>query len=157
MHKPKTAAMRTKVNSKENDFPVLVFVNFRELHYKFHILDVPKEISNPEILDSYLPIAKATIHETCTLVAAARVRSYQILIPKDRSYTFFEEYGENAQLKIAFPAGVTNQKLNLKVQVFFSWLNSIYVNLFNIFKHCQLENLMMKCMSVMNSNCKNFN
>ena len=119
MHKHKTTGIKTKANSKENHFSGLVFVNFKRLHNEFLTLDVPKEISNPEILNSYLPIAKVTIHETCILVAAARVRSHQIFIPKDRSYIFFEGYGENTQLKITFPAGVTNEKLSLNVQVFF--------------------------------------
>ena len=82
------------------------------------LLDVPKEISNPEILADCLPIAKATIHETCTLVAVTRVRSHHILIPTNRSYTFSKQYGKNAQLKITFPAGVTNDILILTVQVF---------------------------------------
>ena len=85
------------------------------------LLDVPKVISNPEILDSYLPIAKATIRETCTLVAATRVRSDHILTPTNRSYTFSKQYGENTQLKITFPAGVTKDILILKVQVFVSF------------------------------------
>ena len=82
-----------------------------------HIIDVPKEISNPEVLDDYLPIAKATVCQPCILVAAARVRSHQILIPTNKSYTFFEQYGDSAQLKIAFPAGVVKEILCLKVQV----------------------------------------
>ena len=82
------------------------------------LLDVPKEISNPEILADCLPIAKATIHETCTLVAVTQVRSHHILIPTNRSYTFSKQYGKNAQLKITFPAGVTNNILILTVQVF---------------------------------------
>ena len=86
--------------------------------YLRFLLDVPKEISNPEILADCLPIAKATIHETCTLVAVTRVRSHQILIPTNRSYTFSKQYGENTQLKITFPAGVTNDILILAVQVF---------------------------------------
>ena len=86
----------------------------------FHFLDVPKEISNKEILHDYLPFAKATIHETCTLAAAARVRSDQILIPTDRSYAFSKPYGDNAELMITFPAGVTEKILNLTVQVIFS-------------------------------------
>jgi hypothetical protein len=83
----------------------------------FRFLDVPKQISNEEILHDYLPCAKATIHETCTLVAATRVRSDQILIPTNRSYAFSKQYGDNAELKITFPADVTEQILILKVQV----------------------------------------
>ena len=78
---------------------------------------MPKEIRDPEIFDNYLPVAKATIRETCTLVAATRVKSDQILVPIDRSYTFSQKYGENAELKITFPAGVTEETLSLKVQV----------------------------------------
>ena len=80
-------------------------------------LDIPKEVRNPEILEDYLPVAKATIHETCTLVAAARVRSHQIFIPTNRSYIFSKQYGENTQLKITFPAGVTEEIQSLNVQV----------------------------------------
>ena len=83
-----------------------------------HIIDVPKEISNPEVLDDYLPVAKATVCQPCILVAAARVRSHQISIPTNTSYTFSEQYGESAQLKIAFPAGVVKEILCLRVQVF---------------------------------------
>ena len=87
------------------------------INFIFYI-DVPKEISNPEFLDDYLPIAKATIHEACTLVAAARVRSHQIFIQTNTSYTFSKQYGENTQLEITFPAGATKKELCLKVQVF---------------------------------------
>jgi hypothetical protein len=94
----------------------------------FHFLDVPKEISNKEILDDYLPFAKATIHETCTLVAATRVRSEQILIPTNERYTFSKQYGDKAELKITFPAGVTKEILNLTVQVMFSYRVRITVH-----------------------------
>ena len=70
------------------------------------------------MLADSLPIAKATIRETCTLVAATRVKSDQILIPTNRSYTFSKQYGENTQLKITFPAGATEEILILNVQVF---------------------------------------
>ena len=80
-------------------------------------IDIPKQIRNPEILEDYLPIVKATIHETCTLVAAARIRSHQIFIPTNRSYTFSKQYGENIQLKITFPAGATEEIQSLNVQV----------------------------------------
>ena len=80
-------------------------------------LDAPKQIRNPEILEDYLPIAKATIHETCTLVAAARIRSHKIFIPTNRSYTFSKQYGESTQLNITFPAGVTEEIQSLNVQV----------------------------------------
>ena len=80
-------------------------------------LDVPQQIRNPELLVDYLPMAKATIHGSCTLVAATRVRSHQIFIPTNRSYTFFKQYGENTQLKMTFPAGVTEEIQSLNVQV----------------------------------------
>ena len=70
-------------------------------------------------MDDYLPFAMASIHEPCTLVAAARVRCDQILIPTHRSYTFSKKYGEIAELKITFPAGVTNEILLLNVKVMF--------------------------------------
>ena len=70
------------------------------------------------MLADSLPIAKATIRETCTLVAATRVKSDQILIPTNRSYTFSKQYGENTQLKITFPAGATEEILILNVEVF---------------------------------------
>ena len=81
-------------------------------------LDVPKQIRNPELLADYLPFAKANIDETqCTLVAAARVKSHQIFIPTNRGYTFSKQYGENTQLKITFPSGVTEEIQSLNVQV----------------------------------------
>ena len=84
------------------------------------LLDVPKSLSNAELfMDDYLPFAMATIHESCTLVAAARVRCDQILIPTHRSYAFSRTYGEIAELKIIFPAGVTNEILMLTVKVMF--------------------------------------
>ena len=69
------------------------------------------------MLDDYLPIVKATISETCTLVAAARVRSDRISIPTNKNFTFLKQYGKNAELKIIFPAGVTDEISRLKVQV----------------------------------------
>ena len=78
---------------------------------------MPEEEGNPEALVDYLPLAKASIHETCTLVAAARVRSDQILIPTNKSYVYSKKYGENVELKITFPADVTEEILCLKVQV----------------------------------------
>ena len=83
----------------------------------FRFIVLPKEISNKEILGDYLPFAKATIHETCTIVAATRVKSDQILIEANRSYVFSQQYGDSAELKIAFPAGVTEKILTLTVQV----------------------------------------
>ena len=71
------------------------------------------------MLDDYLPIVKATISETCTLVAAARVRSDRISIPTNKNYIFSKRYGKNAELKITFPAGVTEEISNLKVQVIY--------------------------------------
>ena len=77
-------------------------------------------MSNKEILDDYLPFAKATIHETCTLIAATRIRSDQISIPANRSHAFVKPYGDNAELNITFPLGGTKETLNLTVQVIFS-------------------------------------
>ena len=82
-------------------------------------LDIPKEISNKEILDDCLPFAKVVIYETCTLVAATRARFNQILIPTFRSYVFFKQCGDIAELKITFPTGVTRDIISLKVQVMF--------------------------------------
>ena len=89
----------------------------------FYFQDVSKEMSsNKEIFEDYLPFAKTTIHETCTLVVATRVRSDQILIPTNRSHVFSKQYGDIAELKITFPAGVTEEILNLTVQVMFSFV-----------------------------------
>ena len=100
-------------------FPFLTLFKIDGSH--IHFLDAPKEISNKEILDDCLPFAKASIHETSTLVAVTRIKSDQISIPTNRSYAFSKQYGENAELKITFPAGVTKEKLNLTVQVMFSY------------------------------------
>jgi hypothetical protein len=80
-------------------------------------------MSNKEILDDYLPFAKATIHETCTLIAATRIRSDQISIPTNRCYAFFKQYGDNTELNITFPLGVTEEILNLTVQVIISTID----------------------------------
>ncbi|CAB4041383.1 Hypothetical predicted protein, partial [Paramuricea clavata] len=80
------------------------------------IEDFPKEISNKEILNNYLPFARTCIHEACSLVGATRVRSEHISVPTDGSYTFSKQYGVSAQLKIMFPAGVAEEILSLKVQ-----------------------------------------
>ncbi|XP_028409879.1 uncharacterized protein LOC114532546 isoform X2 [Dendronephthya gigantea] len=79
--------------------------------------DLPKGIRNPKIMEDYLPFAKATIQETCTLVATTRIRSDQVLIPTRKSYTFCKHYGKNTELKITFPAGVTDSLLSLKIQL----------------------------------------
>ncbi|XP_028398817.1 uncharacterized protein LOC114522346 [Dendronephthya gigantea] len=81
------------------------------------IEDVPKEILNPEALEDYLPCAQATIQETCALVAVTRIRSEMIFVPTNRSYTFSKAYGNNAELRMTFPAGVTKEILCLKVQL----------------------------------------
>ena len=82
------------------------------------IKDVPKQICNKKVLDDYLPLAKATIQESCTLAAVTRARLHQILIPTKRHYVFCKQYGDIAELKITFPAGVTEEILSLKVQLF---------------------------------------
>ncbi len=71
------------------------------------------------MLDDCLPIVKANISQTCTLFAAARVRSDRISIPTNKNYIFSKQYGKNAELKITFPAGVTEEISNLKVQVIY--------------------------------------
>ena len=53
------------------------------------------------------------------MVAATRARFHQILIPTSRRYVFSKQYGDIAELKITFPAGVTKEILSLKVQVMF--------------------------------------
>ena len=83
----------------------------------FRFLDFPEGIPNLGMMKDYLPFAKATIQETCTLVATTRIRSDQVLIPTNTSYIFCKQYGENTELKITFPSGVTNEILSLKVQV----------------------------------------
>ena len=108
-----------------------------------YFLDVPKEISNKMILDDYLPFAKATIHETCTIVAATRVRSDQILIPTNESYTFSKQYGDKAELNITFPAGVAEKTQILEVQVTFFcgalWLTRVtYELMYLVFIECYL-------------------
>ena len=69
------------------------------------------------MLNDYLPLAKANIDVTCTLVVATRVKLYHISIPPNEDYTFCEQYGKNAELKITFPAGATDEMLSLQVQV----------------------------------------
>ena len=55
------------------------------------------------------------------MAAAARARYHQILIPTNRRYVFSKQYGDIAELKITFPAGVTKEILSLKVQVMFPY------------------------------------
>jgi hypothetical protein len=78
-------------------------------------------------LDSYLPFAKTTIHQTCTLVAAARIKSKDIYVATNEVSTFSEKYGNTAQLKITFPAGVTEEKLSLKIQVYIFFFCGCFV------------------------------
>ena len=100
----------------------------------FRFLDLPKEISNKEILNNYLPFARTCIHEACTLVAATRVMSEHISVPTDGSYTFSKQYGDSAQLKITFPSGVAEETLSLKVQVMFSWYTAVTMQWVNVFR-----------------------
>ena len=103
--------MKCRVNIENKDL-----TNF------FIFIDLANEISDTEMcnhLENYLPIAKATICETCTLVTSARIRSDQILIPKNNEKCVFsKKYGENTELTITFPANITNQIMCLKIQVY---------------------------------------
>ena len=83
----------------------------------YFVLDITEEIINPEVLNDYLPAAKATISETCTLVVATRIKLHYISVSPNQTYTFSQRYGENAELKITFPDGVTDEILTLQVQV----------------------------------------
>ena len=80
---------------------------------------MPKQISNKEILGDYLPLAQASILETCTVVAVTRARSNQILVLPDRSrpLTFTKQYGDSAELTMTFPVGATKEIQDLTVQV----------------------------------------
>ena len=78
-------------------------------------------------MGDYLPLAKATIQETCTLVAATQARFNQILVPVKRRYVFSKQYGDIAKLKMTFPAGVTEKILSLKIQVTFSMVQYNYL------------------------------
>ena len=70
-----------------------------------------------EGLRDYLPFAKTTISETCTLVVATRIKSDEIMIAAHTSEIFSKKYGDNTEVKITFPAGVAEKKLGLTVQV----------------------------------------
>ena len=65
----------------------------------------------------HLPIAKATIVETGTLVVAARIRSDDIVVQPTEAYVHSKSYGDESQLKISFPAGVVEEKCPFIVQV----------------------------------------
>ena len=71
------------------------------------------------MLNDYLPAAKVTITETCTLVVATRIKLHHISVSPNKKYTFSERYGENAELKITFSAGVTDEVQSLQVQVIY--------------------------------------
>ena len=78
---------------------------------------MPKQISNKEILGDYLPLAQASILETCTVVAVTRARSDQISVLPDRPLTFTKQYGDSAELMMTFPFGATEEIQDLTVQV----------------------------------------
>ena len=81
-------------------------------------LDAPKSISNKGVIHDYLPLAKACILETCTIVAITRTKSHQIsLHPKESDKHFTQQYGDSAELIITFPSGITEKKQVLTVQV----------------------------------------
>ena len=81
-------------------------------------LELPKEI-NSKIgdIDTYLPVAKASIVKTCTLVVAARIHSENIVVQPTEACVFSKSYGEESKLKIDFPAGAVEAQCCLKVQV----------------------------------------
>ena len=65
----------------------------------------------------HLPIAKATIVETGTLVVAARIRSDDIVVQPTEAYVHSKSYGDESQLKISFPAGAVEEKCCFSIQV----------------------------------------
>ena len=80
--------------------------------------DLPEEIQSDfsDIIND-LPMAKATIVETATLVVATRIRSDDIEVQPMEACVHCKSYGKESELKISFPAGVVEQKCRLSVQV----------------------------------------
>ena len=94
-------------------------MQFAQLNEDFILtLELPKEI-NSKIgdIDTYLPVAKASIAKTCTLVVAARIRSENIVVQPTEAFVFSKSYGKESKLKIDFPAGAVEAQCCLKVQV----------------------------------------
>ena len=80
--------------------------------------DLPEEIlSDFSEIINHLPIAKATIVETGTLVVVARIRSNDIVVQPTETYVHSKSYGDESQLKLSFPAGAVEEKCHLSVQV----------------------------------------
>ena len=81
-------------------------------------LELPKEIvSKIRDIETYLPVAKAFIVKTCTLVVAARIHSENIVVQPTEACVFSKSYGEESKLKMDFPAGAVEAQCCLKVQV----------------------------------------
>ena len=80
--------------------------------------DLPEEmLSDFSEMTNHLPMAKATIVETATLVVATRIRSDDIEVQPMEAFVYSKSYGEESELKISFPAGVVEKKCRLSVQV----------------------------------------
>ena len=95
-------------------------IQFAQLNYDFILtLELPKEI-NSKIgnIHKYLPVAKASILKTCTLVVSARIHSENIIVQPTEACVFFKSYGEESKLKIDFPAGAVEAQCCLEVQVY---------------------------------------
>ena len=80
--------------------------------------DLPEEIlSDFSDITNHLPMAKATIVETATLVVATRISSDDIVVQPMEACVHCKSYGKESELKISFPAGVVEKKCRLSVQV----------------------------------------
>ena len=81
-------------------------------------LDLPEKIVSDFIgIYEHLPVAKARIRESCTLVVATMFRTEDIIVKPDEPYEFSKSYGNEAKLKIDFPVGAVKTKCCLRVQV----------------------------------------
>ncbi len=81
------------------------------------------------MLDDYLPIVKATINETCTLVAAARVRSDRISIPTNKNYIFSKRYGKKRRTEDYISGWCHGGDIKFKSSGNLLWKNLFYFTL----------------------------
>ena len=64
-----------------------------------------------------LPLAKATIEKTCTLVVASRIRSEQIFVQPDELSVYAASFGNECDVEIFFPFETVEEECCLNIQV----------------------------------------
>ena len=95
------------------------------MNYLF--LELSEEtLSNFSHITGLLPIAKANIMETSTLVVVTRIRYENIEILPGKSFVYSKSYGDESKLKITFPDGTVEEKCCFRFEVIliFSFLDT---------------------------------